>query len=240
MRYSQLSKSLQETIYVTIRNDIIHGKYQIGDMLPSENAIAKIFGTARMTVRNAMIRLIDEGYLYSIASKGYFVKEKKYNKYSFEFDETKIFDIEVSHVKLISLDIIKPDVDLAYHLRMPSDSKIVAIKRLLFAEDVVAAYDEKFIPYYTGIPINESQINQATIPEIISNKESQFTLKKNLNMKVVISNPNVSEIFGFKSPDDVFLVEQIFLDEEDNPVGWSRMTYRMEFIKIKGKVVLNK
>lgn len=235
-----MSESFQEKIYVSIRDDIIKGKYQVGDMLPSENAVAKIFGSARMTVRNAMIRLIDEGYIFSIASKGYFVKEKKFNKYTIEFNESRVLDLEVDDVKLISLNIIKPDVDLAYHLRMPSDSKIVAIKRLLFVNGEKAVYDEKFIPYYTGIPIDESQINYATIPEIISNKESQFTINKKLSIKVIQSDTKVTGILGLNSLTNVFRVEQSFLDQEDNPVGWSRMTFRMEFFRIKGKVILNK
>lgn len=235
-----MSKSLHEIIFNSIRDDISKEKYKIGEILPSENMLAKSFNTTRMTVRNALIRLSDEGYIYSVAGKGYYVKEKKYNKYKFTFDETKILNQNIEEAKLISVDIIKPDVDLSYNLRLPGDSRIVSIKRLLFYNGTKVAYDEKFIPYYSGIPIIESEINYASLPEIISNKESLFNMKKKLSIKVIKSTKEIMEIFDFSKAQSVFRIEHTILDDESEPIAWAKITYLMDYFRIDTKLMLNK
>ncbi|MFZ7131144.1 MAG: GntR family transcriptional regulator [Eubacteriales bacterium] len=235
-----MSKPLHEIIFNSIRDDINRGTYKVAEMLPSENTLAKSFNTTRMTVRNALIRLTDEGYIYSVAGKGYYIKEKKYNKYSFTFDETKIMNTNIEEAKLISVDIIKPDVDLSYNLRLPGDSRIVAIKRLLYIKGKKVAYDEKFIPYYSGIPIIESEINYATLPEIISNRESLFSMKKKLMITVMDSSPDIMEVFNFLEPQSIFRVEQTILDDEGEPIAWAKITYLMDYFHIDAKLILNK
>lgn len=235
-----MGKSLYEIIFNTIREEINRGTYQVGEMLPSENMLAKSFSTTRMTVRNALTRLTDEGFIYPVAGKGYYVKEKKYNKYLFHFDETQILNQDIEEVKLISVDIIKPDVDLSYSLRLPGDSRIVAIKRLLYLNGHKVAYDEKFVPYYSGIPIIESEINYATLPGIIANKESPFSMKKKLAITVIESTPDIMEVFAFSEPQPVFRVEQTILDDEGEPLAWAKMTYLMDHFRINAKLILNK
>lgn len=235
-----MSKTLYETIFENIRDEINRGKYKTGEMLPSENALAKSFSTTRMTVRLALTRLRNEGYIYPVAGKGYYVKEKKYNKYLFKFDEKKVLDNEVEESKLLSVDIIRPDVDLSYNLKLPGDSRIVAIKRLLFMHGKRVAYDEKFIPYYSGIPIQESDINYATLQQLISDKTSLFSIKNNLIIKVIENDEEMKEIFKPDSPSFLFRVEHTILDDEMEPVAWAKTTYIMEYFKINGNLIINK
>ena len=190
-----MDKALYETIFENLRDEINTGKYKVGEILPSENALAKRFSTTRMTVRNALTLLRNEGYIYSLAGKGYYIKEKKFNRYLFKYDEKKILDAEVEEFKLLSVDIIRPDVDLSYNLKLPSDSRVVAIKRLLYIHGKKAAFDEKFIPYYSGIPIQESDVSYKPLQQFISDKVSLFSIKNNLIIKIVDSNKEMMNIF---------------------------------------------
>lgn len=235
-----MNEPLYEKIYRTIRDEIISGKYRRDSTLPSESALAAIFSTTRVTVRNALTRLSSEGYLYSIAGKGYFIKNKKFNKYLFEFDEKKILNSNIDKSKLISVEIIKPDVELSYNLRLPGNRRIVAIKRILYVSDKKVAYDEKYIPYFSGMPIIESEINVTALHEMVSNKEPLYSMKKKLAINVVKSSEEVMKIFDFNQPQSVFKVEQTILDEDNEPIAWSKLTYLMDYFKIEARLQLNK
>ena len=63
--YVQLMKSLKEKM--------IHGEYRIGDKLDSERVMAAQYGINRMTVRNALKALEEEGYVKAYRGRGTFV-----------------------------------------------------------------------------------------------------------------------------------------------------------------------
>lgn len=72
--------SNREALYLRIRNEIIQqieqGKYPAGTALPSENEFAQIYETTRLTIRNALEGLVEQGFVRRIQGKGAFVCAK--------------------------------------------------------------------------------------------------------------------------------------------------------------------
>ncbi|MEW9671828.1 trehalose operon repressor [Ammoniphilus sp. 3BR4] len=60
-------------IYEDLKNRIIMGTYQVGDKLPSENELCKIYNSSRGTIRKALDLLAEEGLVNSMHGKGVFV-----------------------------------------------------------------------------------------------------------------------------------------------------------------------
>lgn len=69
------SDSLYEHLYKCIKNDIISRKLKPGEKLPSKRSFAKNLGISVITVENAYEQLMSEGYIYSIAKKGFYVAD---------------------------------------------------------------------------------------------------------------------------------------------------------------------
>ena len=174
-----MSKELYTEIFHSIKRDIESNKYCPGEMIPSENALSELFGTSRMTVRKALLKLTNEGYIYPIAGKGNFVKEIMLNRYSLHYNETDSVNGEIEDIVLISVDIVKPNIELVYYLQIPQTKRVVVIKRVFLKDREKIAYDEKYIPYYSGIPIVENEIH-FSIPSIIKSIFYLFTTDSSL------------------------------------------------------------
>lgn len=69
------SESLYHHLYQCIKNDILSGVLSAGMKLPSKRSFAKNLGVSNITVENAYAQLQAEGYIYSIAKKGFYVRE---------------------------------------------------------------------------------------------------------------------------------------------------------------------
>ena len=67
--------SLYEHLYKCIKNDILSGTLSAGIKLPSKRSFAGNLGVSTITVENAYAQLLSEGYIYSIAKKGYYVAD---------------------------------------------------------------------------------------------------------------------------------------------------------------------
>lgn len=76
-----LNEDFKKPIYLqlreNIRNKIEEGEYQPGTAIPSENTLAKTFGINRITIRNAVDALVNEGLLKRVQGKGVFVVGQK-------------------------------------------------------------------------------------------------------------------------------------------------------------------
>ena len=61
---------LYEKIYLELREEIRSGKYRKGDWFPPERVLKDRFGTTHLTVRNALAKLVLEGYIERYSGKG--------------------------------------------------------------------------------------------------------------------------------------------------------------------------
>ena len=63
-----------QTIYETLKKKIQAGQFQEGQLLPSENELCTQFQNTRMTIRQALNELVNEGYIVRGHGKGSIVK----------------------------------------------------------------------------------------------------------------------------------------------------------------------
>lgn len=73
--FENVEGSLYEYIYNCIKKDILEGKIQAGEKLPSKRSFAKNNGVSTITIQTAYDQLISEGYIYTLPKKGYYVAD---------------------------------------------------------------------------------------------------------------------------------------------------------------------
>lgn len=66
---------LYKCLYEFIREDIKAGNLEINEKMPSKRAFAQNLGVSTITVENAYDQLIEEGYMYAIPKKGYYIAD---------------------------------------------------------------------------------------------------------------------------------------------------------------------
>jgi len=66
---------LYEYLYICLREDILNGRLQAGDKLPSKREMARSHKLSLITVENAYAQLQIEGYIYSKEKSGYYVEK---------------------------------------------------------------------------------------------------------------------------------------------------------------------
>lgn len=66
---------LYEALYRCIRQDILTGKLQPGEKLPSKRALSQHLEVGKITVETAYAQLLSEGYIRSREKVGFFVEK---------------------------------------------------------------------------------------------------------------------------------------------------------------------
>jgi GntR family transcriptional regulator len=85
--------SLVEQVRQGLHEDLVSGKLQPGDKLPNENEIADRFGVSRATVREAVLGLIQAGYLTRRHGSGTYVTKAPRSRHA--------LDTTVSYTEMI-------------------------------------------------------------------------------------------------------------------------------------------
>lgn len=93
------SQFLYERIYLELKEEIHSGVYAAGDWFPPERALKERFGTTHLTVRNALAKLVQEGYIERHSGKGTIVIYMKGRR------GTSRPPLRFSHAQLLAADL---------------------------------------------------------------------------------------------------------------------------------------
>ncbi|MEW9122947.1 MAG: GntR family transcriptional regulator [Thermotaleaceae bacterium] len=217
-----------------IRNRINRGHLKADDDIPSETALCKEYETSRMTVRKGLTILCNEGYIYSIPGKGYYVKKPEYNKYTIYYDEMNNLINNVDNTKLLEVDIILPHEELINSMQINKNKKVIMIRRVFYTDGDPIAYDIKYLIYQKGMPIVEKEIKEATFPEMFSQSTPLFSLRKELVIYAKTPEEKTKKLLNIYDELALLVVEQKLYDSKDKPMGLGITYFRGDYIKLKG------
>ena len=120
-------KRIQGTIVKLLKS----GQLKPGDIVDSERELAKLHGVSLMTARHALAGLEREGVVVRRRGAGTFVAPPKihFNKLMSYTEQMSGRGMPVSS-KLLSLDVIDTEPEVAARLALPAASSLVKIERL--------------------------------------------------------------------------------------------------------------
>lgn len=128
---------------------INQGKYQPGDLLPTEKELQAQFDVSRTTIRSALNSLHQKGLIIRIPGKGTFIVKPRIvhniGTITSFTDEMEMRGIKPS-TKLLSFSRIDPPEYITKDLNIPLNSKVVMIRRLRFANAEPIAINDTYLP----------------------------------------------------------------------------------------------
>ena len=140
--------SLYQILYQKLRESIIKGEYNEGDLLPSENDLCNQYQVTRPTVRQALSQLVNEGYVRKQQGKGSIVQQlnKGLKLLSIE-GTTAAFEGEKFYSKiLLQPSIVEWPQDFFYAINTEAEStNCIMLERLRTIESRNVIYEKTYI-----------------------------------------------------------------------------------------------
>ena len=221
-------------IHDQLKNEIEQGIWKVGDRLPSERELAVKFNVSRMTLRQAIQNLADEGILErKIGSGTYVAREKVQEKMSGATSFTEIMESQnrVPSSRTISYFLTSPSSSEMEKLNLSKDDTILRMERIRFADDVpicfeVASVPQKLIDGYSKAEITES------LYRTLEEKGGKKIGPANQTITAVLASEKIADYLEVKRGDAVLRLRQISYFEDCTPFEYVRTQYvgnRFEF-----------
>ncbi|MEQ9809795.1 GntR family transcriptional regulator [Streptococcus jiangjianxini] len=136
-------------IHDSIKKGIDEGKWKIGQRLPSERDLSDHFEVSRMTLRQAVTLLVEEGILERRVGSGTFVASSRVQEKmrgTTSFTEIIKSQGKVPSTKLISYKRSHPNEQEVRHLNVKPHSYIIRMERIRYADHIPVLFEVTSVP----------------------------------------------------------------------------------------------
>lgn len=219
-------------LYLQIENDIKEkistGEYQAGQMLPSENKYCEMYQVSRVTVRNAITDLVDQGILIRRHGKGTFVEKQKIQNNLIKFQGFTSTCRE-NHITINThiLCVCKQEASL-YDIRtldLEEGDDVIYIKRIRYADNQPVIIEHVHLPYKQfSFLLDENLENRslyATIEEKTGMNPENYCFA-NLCIEASAATPEESLFLDIPSGSPLFILKEVVISETGAPVHWTK------------------
>lgn len=154
-----------------IRKKIETGEWPVGKMMPSENKIGQACGVSRMTIRNVITKLEQEGLVERVMGKGTFVASPR-----MKGTNTKVFSIieqlqEMGYsirTKRLGLEK-KTSVTLAKEFKLPEDTLFYEVTRMRYMNGVPMSVHITYFPVALAPDLENADLEHRQLFKILEN-----------------------------------------------------------------------
>ena len=156
-----------------LRTEIARKEFLPGDKLPSEKRLCDYFKVSRITVRQALKSLENDGLIYKKQGLGAFVRDEiptpnlvQLTDFSEDMKRAGL----TSSSELISFGKVPSDEKVNPILEIPPEKSLMKLERIRFANDIPVAFDITWLPVSYGHLLLDQDLKSRTIYEILEDE----------------------------------------------------------------------
>ncbi|MBP2058421.1 GntR family transcriptional regulator [Lactobacillus colini] len=229
---------MQEPMYIKIHNqikrDIENKKYVVGQRIPAERQLAVKFNVSRMTLRQAIKTLEDEGILERRLGSGtYVASQKVQEKMSgvMSFTDITRSNGQVPSSNLISYRITKPSLSEKEKLNIQADDDVLRMERVRSADGIPICYEVAAIPYNLVKDFSKEEIS-TSLYDTLKKKGGYEIGNVTENIGASIANENDARLLSVRKGEALVTRRQVTELSDGRPFEYVRAFYvaeRFEF-----------
>ena len=212
------------TLYQEIREDIkqkiINGQYPIDAKLPSEPQLQVKYGVSRVTVRNAVDRLVQEGYVTRIQGKGTFVntgkKVKRLLRHSAIESFSEIAKQNGLHAAAQVVSVGKEKV-LA-KIRPYLSSPALGVKRVRYVNNTALILENNFFPLPRFADLTKYDLTKSLYQIFYSKYAVHQLISRKSTVSMVQADKEKADLLNCSPGFPLFLLDAVITDSDGKVV----------------------
>ncbi len=211
-----------------MRESIETGQLNPGSAL-SERTLCDRFGVSRMTARQALRALRDEGLLYSERGRGTFVAEPKFNVQTRQllgFSEDMKQRGFTPSSRVLSFHRHLATAEIAEQLQLPAEQEVFEIVRLRLADKVPMAYETCFLPVRLCPNLKPPDIERGSLYKALEENYGVSIEWADEVLAAAVATRQEAQLLALPARAPVLVVKRTVYADERTPIEVVRSVYR--------------
>src|ERR1700719_4211657 len=212
-----------------IRDKIVRGEYSLGEPIPTEDQLQKFYGVSRTTVRLALAKLVNEGYIRRQQGKGTYVnprglvakgKPKSFSRDMFGVKSTT--QIILSAGMKIRTEVLYfarelPSEDVAEKLGINEKDPVLHFERVRYADDRPLVLERSWIPAAQCPDLKREDV-KGSLYLVLFKKYGHKIAAAHQSLRAILGSKLDAGILGLQIGEPVMLVRGVTYLEDGRAI----------------------
>ncbi|MBU2953593.1 GntR family transcriptional regulator [Marinobacter sp. F3R08] len=222
----------------SLRRQILDGHYEVHERLPSENEMMNSFGVSRITIRQALRDLHNEGLVFSAQGKGTFVSKPKavQNVQRLEgFGEAMAAQGYEASARVISIQQMKAPKAVAASLDLQPGDEAVEVKRVRYLNRSPVCIENSYFPMDVGRQMFSLDLSGDIFPML----ENLFGISlggADISLDSILADDEAQQYLNLKAGEPILRVERLTHNRDGRPIDFEYLCYRGDSFKYQFRI----
>ncbi len=211
-----------------MREKISSGEWKPGDLIPSERELGEQYGISRMTARQAITELVNEGLFYREQGKGTFVSRHKITQQLIRltgFTEDIKARGQRPGSRIISAKMVPADETVAEHLHIKTGLMIFQLQRLRLADEEPLAIEVSNLCFPGCEKLLEDDLEQNSLYRLLEHKYGLPLMEAEQQLEAGLISPDEAQFLKVPVGSAALFVRRTTYTERDQPIEYARSIY---------------
>ncbi len=238
-----MNNPLYKSVYDYILQEIKQGKFPYRKKIPSENALAIKYNVSRVTIRQALKYLEDDGYIEKRKGSGTYVIYTK-NKHSRErssyiltfHEEMKYLGL-IPSTKILFFEIIKVPSDIKNILMIEKDDLVYHFQRVRLGNNIPFVIETTYIPVKLIPDLNFNILLKSKYDFFEKQKNMQIAYSDQ-TIKAILANEEIANKLQIEKNMPLPLILNTTILDNGDVIDYTELAinpdyYEMHYIKLR-------
>jgi len=233
LSFEPLDKNSFTPLYFQIQAFLLKmiqsGQLRPGDLVPSEEELARVYGVSRMTSRQALQSLKSQGYAAGQKGRGTFVTRPKVEKDIAHLAgftaEMRTLGMKASSQVLEAVSI-KATAEIAAQLKIASHAPIFKLSRLRFADGIPVAIEEGCLSEDRFPGIERVDFKTASLYETLREQYGVVIGSADEIIEARAANRKEAELLQIVARSSLLVISRVLRSADGKPIEVTRSSYR--------------
>lgn len=215
---STIATPLYQQLEDILRKEIERGERAAGTRIPTENELSEQYNVSRVTVRKALAKLSELGYLERKTGKGTFIAEKKLQRGlstgAISFTEMCKLIGAVPGAKTTKIALEDPcpkDIEL---MNLKQDEKIIVLERIRYADSKPVLLESNRFPEMFSFLFSEN-LNDHSLYDILKTKYNIILEHSSKAIDIIFATPKEARSLEITKGYPLLRIDSIVHDSEN-------------------------
>ncbi|WP_163099159.1 GntR family transcriptional regulator [Peribacillus alkalitolerans] len=211
-----------------MKQQIEQGKWKVNEAIPSERELTEQFEVSRMTVRQALSNLVQEGILFKKKGLGTFVKEQKFEQVLqglTSFSEEMVKRGMTPNSILINFEKKAATPQLAAQLALGTNEEIYQIERIRLADDVPMAFETAYLPAHLFGDMKKEDA-YGSLYEFLQTQKGLQIQEAKQDIEAILADNRLAEYLNIEVGSPILQIIRTAYLQTGTPFEYVRTAYR--------------